>query len=822
MRFNDLSIRIKLVAILIFMVLTPTVILGVLLFTKFRSDVIENTKKELSSIAQNWQTITNSYVQQEGRVLKREQALVEQRLETTVLTAKKILEFTSNGASRENAYNEISKITLGRSGYAFIIDKNGKYILSKDRLRDGENLWQMTNAKGEYFIQDIIAKVRTLAGDDTYITTYEWKEIGDTKLRKILVTFAYSKATDLILGVGNYYSDFQSADLKIILQDELRARMSAQKIKDHGYVMAINSAGEYLVSKDNFRNGENILNYQDEDGNYLVKNIIAESTKLGQGETYNSTIYKWKNIGEDTPDDRLTTFVYVPEWGWIIGATAYEHDYLETINTIRSYIILMGFLMVIIGLLVSYRFALYITKPIEGLEDIALKAIKGDLGIRVSSSLLGEGAEIGSLAKSFNNMIINADQSITKLNTSNKEITQTSKILESKNSELKNSKLAILNLLEDIEEEKKKVEQKVVERTKELSEEHGRMASLLESIRLGVVMVNLNFNVLSANLAAKEILKKKPEENLVFNDLENGMKPLHFAHSLSYYVREKKVVNVQEVKFKDRYYRLFLSPVRDIARQEFIGAVIIMEDITAAKIVDQMRTEIVSTTSHQLRTPLSVIKGNLEMIINGDLGKVPKGQVEVLQEALAGNERLIHLVNDLTDISKITEGRLGLDFKDENFASVVEEVVQGLIPFASQNKVELIFKPSKESILVKIDSQRIKQVIQNLIDNAVKYSPHDGSGKIEVSLESVDHLVELIVKDNGAGIPKAEQSKIFERFFRASNATKLDPGGGTGLGLFITKSIIELHKGKIWFESEEGKVTIFYLTLPVVVSEEKE
>ncbi len=374
----------------------------------------------------------------------------------------------------------------------------------------------------------------------------------------------------------------------------------------------------------------------------------------------------------------------------------------------------------------------------------------------------------------------------------------------------------LYSLSEDIKEERDQVDKKVIEKTLELNKEHGRMLSLVESIKLGIVMLDLNYNILSANAAAKEIFNKKPEENIEFRELQEGLKTADLSHTLTYYVGEKRSINIKEVKFKDKYYRLFLSPVRDIEQKEFIGAVIIIEDITTAKLVDQMRTEIISTTSHQLRTPLSVIKGNLEMVINGDLGKVSKDQIEVLTEALAGDERMIKLVNDLTDVSKITEGNLGLNFEEQNLVSLVNENVKNLSPFAEQRKVKIIFDSTKDKFVVKIDKERMSQVIQNLIDNAIKYCPHDDRGEVKVKLVKKDHSVEIVIKDNGVGIPKPEQEKIFERFFRASNATQLDPGGGTGLGLFIAKSIIELHKGKIWFETEEGKGTTFHVELPYI------
>lgn len=373
------------------------------------------------------------------------------------------------------------------------------------------------------------------------------------------------------------------------------------------------------------------------------------------------------------------------------------------------------------------------------------------------------------------------------------------------------------NLLEKIEKAKENMEEQVKERSKELSQERGTLLSLVESVKLGIVMVDLSFNIVFANPTAKDIFSNLSGEPLTFKDLEKKLKSINLSRTLSYYVQNSKVLNIQEVKIGERYYRLFMSAVRDIVDKIFIGSVMIIEDITEQKLIDTMRTEIVSVTSHQLRTPLSVIKGNLEMVLGGDVGKITKEQAEILKEALSGNERMIKLVNDLMDVSKITEGRLDLELKPDDLENLISETIKEISLFAKNNNTEVIYeKPLKPLPKIKLDRQRMKQVIQNLIDDAIKYSHRDHRGKVKVKLKKTsDNLVELTIADNGIGIPKEEQGKIFERFFRASNISKLDPGGGTGLGLFIAKSIIGQHRGKIRFESEEGKGTTFFISLPI-------
>jgi len=409
-------------------------------------------------------------------------------------------------------------------------------------------------------------------------------------------------------------------------------------------------------------------------------------------------------------------------------------------------------------------------------------------------------------------------------NKKGKEIT-----LESSSSLLKidNKILGVMVVVRDITERKlmekelakhrEGLEKEVKERTKELSIEHGKLQSLLESTKLGIIMIDLSFNVMIANKAAKENLGKSPDESITFNDLKEKLKGVKLSRTLSYYVRSTKSLNIQEVLIENRYFRLFLSPVKDIKEKLSVGVVIIMEDISEEKKFEKMKNEIISVTSHQLRTPLSVIKGNLEMILTGDTGETTKEQKELLNEAFSGNERMIELINNLMDLSKIDDKRFKLKLQPTKLEDLVSQSVKELLPFASEHKVALSYKaPSISLPEVNIDRQRIKQVLQNLIDNAIKFSSIDDKGKVMVMIKKSDKFLRVSVKDNGIGIPEDEQGKIFERFFRASTAAKLDPGGGTGLGLYIAKAIIEESGGKMGFTSQPGKGTTFYFTLPLI------
>ena len=227
-----------------------------------------------------------------------------------------------------------------------------------------------------------------------------------------------------------------------------------------------------------------------------------------------------------------------------------------------------------------------------------------------------------------------------------------------------------------------------------------------------------------------------------------------------------------------------------------------------------MKTEFVSIAAHQLRTPLSAIKWTLRMILDGDLGKVPKSQKEFLQKTYQSNERMIRLINDLLNVTRIEEGRFLYNVQNEDIIELTEKVIVPLKELAQHKSLKFDFKKPKQKIpKVKIDKEKISLAVQNLVDNAIHYTQ---KGSIEVSIKFSQEKKEILfsVRDTGIGIPKSQRKRVFSRFFRAANAIKTETEG-TGLGLFIAKNIIEAHGGKIWFESEENKGTTFYFTLPV-------
>ena len=223
-------------------------------------------------------------------------------------------------------------------------------------------------------------------------------------------------------------------------------------------------------------------------------------------------------------------------------------------------------------------------------------------------------------------------------------------------------------------------------------------------------------------------------------------------------------------------------------------------------------TEIVSIVSHQLKTPLSVIKGYLEALISGDCGEINSFQKEYLSDALENVKRTSRFIESLLDVSKIEEGQFEVKLKPVALEKITEQVLEDLSIWIKASNCDVFFKKPKKLPRVLTDPDKIRQVVQNLIANAVAYKT--GRGKVEITIEKADKKVLFICQDNGVGIPKKDFKKVFSKFYRSEEAMELDPSG-SGLGLYINKAIVESSGGKIWFSKNKKAGMTFIFSLPL-------
>ncbi len=236
--------------------------------------------------------------------------------------------------------------------------------------------------------------------------------------------------------------------------------------------------------------------------------------------------------------------------------------------------------------------------------------------------------------------------------------------------------------------------------------------------------------------------------------------------------------------------------------------------------LDTAKFEFVSVTTHQLRTPLSAIKWTFDMLNKGQLGPITDEQKVFLQKGYESTDRAIDIVNELLKIDSIQEGkdnRAQYSFSNVDLGELIDTVAFLFTNQMKQKNINFTFNKPASQIIAEVDSKQMHVVLENLLDNAVKYTKSGGQITVTLSdakLNSARSVAEIIVADTGIGIPEREHSKIFQRFYRSSNAVKVMTDGN-GLGLAIIKDIIGNHQGEIHFESEENKGTTFYLTIPL-------
>jgi signal transduction histidine kinase len=229
------------------------------------------------------------------------------------------------------------------------------------------------------------------------------------------------------------------------------------------------------------------------------------------------------------------------------------------------------------------------------------------------------------------------------------------------------------------------------------------------------------------------------------------------------------------------------------------------------KALDEAKDDFVSMASHQLRTPLTSVKGYISMVLEGDAGKINATQRKLLEQSFISSQRMVFLIADLLNVSRLKTGKFVIETSPVNLNDVVEQEIGQLTEVAAGRQLTLTYTKPDHVATLMLDETKTRQVIMNFVDNAIYYTP--AGGKIVVSLTETASAVEFRVKDNGIGVPRSERPHLFTKFYRAANARTARPDG-TGLGLFMAKKVIVAQGGAIIFETEEGKGSTFGFVFP--------
>jgi len=342
--------------------------------------------------------------------------------------------------------------------------------------------------------------------------------------------------------------------------------------------------------------------------------------------------------------------------------------------------------------------------------------------------------------------------------------------------------------------------------------------SVIANAPVGIITINMGKVITVCNAEVLWVLDKNmsPEEvinqpiSVFLNDLPIFLKAMDRA-----YQKSRQSFNIPIVFYRERYLSIrarkasdgmliFIDNITDLVRTE--------SALQQQREIDRMKTEFLSVAAHQLRTPLGSMRWNMEMLLAGDIASLPKPAQEVVQQIYESNQRMISLVNDLLNVSRIEQGRVLDKLKLTDILELIKEVISEMKIEAEKKLVSISLMINNNVSKIMVDPKRFRQVIQNLLSNAVKYN-YSG-GRVVIEVKPLEDCIQISIRDIGMGIPKRDQSRVFSKFFRAANAVKSETKG-SGLGLFVVRSYVESWRGKVWFESEENKGTTFYFTIPV-------
>jgi PAS domain S-box-containing protein len=358
----------------------------------------------------------------------------------------------------------------------------------------------------------------------------------------------------------------------------------------------------------------------------------------------------------------------------------------------------------------------------------------------------------------------------------------------------------------------------------EITKGKAYIENLVENAADVIICTDLNDLILTWNRGAEVILGYGKEE-VIGEHLSKLLPPERFHELEEMRAKVQNYGPLRDIEVRAArkdgviiYLSLSISPIRD-AEGKIVSFLRVAKDISEKrrferrlKELDRMKSDFVSNVSHELRTPLTAIKGSVDNMLDGLTGSLNEKQVRYLARIKSNTDRLSRLINDLLDLSRIESGRIEVRSTTLTLTALAEEVAEHLKSLAAEKLIRIEVPSPDPKVTAWADRDKVTQVLVNLIGNAVKFTPQNG--KVTVALEkNGDDYVQISIDDTGPGILPEEKNKIFSKFYQFADIDKQKPKG-SGLGLAISKALVEMHGGRIWVESEVGKGSTFYFTLP--------
>ncbi len=486
--------------------------------------------------------------------------------------------------------------------------------------------------------------------------------------------------------------------------------------------------------------------------NHIDRNEVKEAIggKIGKDQRFSETLkLTYLYIALPLEEDNIIVRVSVP---------LYQ---LNAINRTFFYYSILGILIgILLTIPIAIQLSRVVTNPVQALISSSQEIANGNYRKRVD---IKSKDEIGQLAETYNEMAFKLDQTLTGM-----------------------------------------------------LDRNIRFDTVINSMTDGIIAVDANLKIMIINTIACEIFGLKHEPEIIGKGLIDITRNNKVISLLRETIKSNTALTDEITMFSpsnnsDKIFKIYTNPVKSLdSENPNSGGVITLHDVTSIKKLEDIRTEFVSNVTHELKTPLTSIRGFVETLKSGAI-EDPSVSSKFLDIIDIEAERLYMLINDILQLSEIEGMKSDENVQQNNLNSIVEEVILILEPAASKKNVNIQVN-TDSNINIMVNKNRIKQMLINLIDNAIKYNIENGS--VFVTTCKSNGKTVISIKDTGIGIPENHHSRIFERFYRVDKGRSRNMGG-TGLGLSIVKHIVNLYKGDIRIISEPGKGTEFIIQLPL-------
>lgn len=673
----------------------------------------------------------------------------------------------------------IRRRTVDFSSDGFIRDATKEIVTSGDEAIERQLSAHLL--KNKLSLDPVIYGINVLDNNGTIIASTDADEIGKDGSKDPY----YVQSEDLVYGTA-YASDFTPTGhfkidtVALVITAPLMDKMTGERIgalmnfvaadrivgvlKDQeGLIAEVGKNGDiamFIANKEGF-----IIDKRYIDGARLTKKIdTAKTARCGEKKGY----VNFEGVSVIGATLCMNT-------GWTLVAEIPEAQAMAEIGTMRKNLLYLMTALAILILVMMYLLTRTVIEPIKMLSDSAKKIGEGKFDARTDIS---SGDELGDLSASFNEMAGKLQESHKMLADRIREVT----------GNLEKFRLAV----------------------------EGASDHIIITDKEGVIVYANKAAEDTTGYTRTEMIGKRPS-------LWGKQMPEEFYRRMWRTIKEDRTSFYGEVANKRKNGQLYIAethiaPLFD-EKGGLYGFVGVERDITRQKEIDKAKTEFVSIASHQLRTPLTIINWYVEMLTTPEEFELSERQRQYLNEITRASRRMIELVNALLNVSRIDMGTFMVDVQPLNFMEVMDDTLKDLMPQITEKNLAITKRYDRSIPSINADPKLLRMVFQNLLTNAVKYTPEGGS--ITIGLSKEDANILIAVADTGFGIPAHQQDKIFTKFFRADNAREKEPDGN-GLGLYIVRSLIEHSGGKIWFVSKEDKGTTFYVSLPMAGMKPKE